>query len=51
MLAKQVLSPLSYTPTAGYYASFSISYVAICNDSLVEIFGAFGATSFGMVNP
>jgi hypothetical protein len=32
---------LSYTPTAGYYTSFSISYVAICNDSLVEIFGVW----------
>jgi hypothetical protein len=50
-LAKQVLSQLSYTPTAGYCTSFSITYAAICNDSLVEIFGALGATSFGIVNP
>jgi hypothetical protein len=37
-----VLSQLSYTPTAGYCTSFSISYAAICNDSLAEVFGALG---------
>ena len=51
LLAKQVLSQLSYTPTAGYCTSFSITYAAICNDSPVEVFGALGATSFGMANP
>ncbi len=51
LLAKQVLSQLSYTPTSGYYTSFSISYAAISNASFFESFGALGATVFGMVNP
>jgi hypothetical protein len=51
LLAKQVLSQLSYTPTARYCTSFSNIYAEICNDSLVDSFAAFGATVFGIVNP
>ena len=53
LLAKQVLSQLSYTPTIWLLQLFSITYAAISIDARSENLGTLGTTStdLGMVKP
>jgi hypothetical protein len=51
LLCKQGVTGSIPVTSTNFTSLDSLTYAAICNDSLVEIFGALGATSFGMVNP
>jgi hypothetical protein len=50
-ICKQGVTGSIPVTSTNFTSLHSSTYAAICNDSLVESFGAFGATVTGMVNP